>query len=62
MARFWKSMSIEKIVVAIFDNYNLPQESTGLSYGSVALRLSLRKCRVAYELMGKVKDRFITYI
>lgn len=55
-------MSVGNIVVAIFDSYTLPQESTGLSYGNVALRLSLKKCSVAYELMGKVKDTFITCI
>ena len=49
------------IVVAVFDNYNLPQESIGLSYGNVASKVSLKKCRAAYELMGKVKDRLILY-
>lgn len=44
------------IVVAIFDNYSLPQESIVLSYGNVALKVPLKTCRIVYELTGKVKD------
>lgn len=62
MARFCKSRFDENIVVAIFDNYNMPQKSTGLSYGIAVLQLSLGKGRVACGLMEKVKYVFVIYV
>lgn len=49
-------------VVAIFDNYDLPQESTGLPYGNIVLRLTLKKGRVASEVMGQMKDSYHIYL
>lgn len=44
MAKFWKSKVLrENTIVAICYNYITPQESIGLPYGIVMLRLSLKK-------------------
>lgn len=41
--KVWKRILDGNIAVDIFDNYNLPQESTGHPYGNVVLKLSLKR-------------------